>query len=147
MVAADTGYFKFDEIWLLQGLNIQTAISDPQKHRRLDRLTDEDRAVLEAARQAVCSEPGKILLRRRSELVERGFQHVLDCGGARRTTLRGRENIRKRYLIQAMGANLSLLMRHLVEWALRNRRSPPRRMSSAPYLVLWYSFWAPSRVP
>ncbi|MCA1790288.1 MAG: transposase, partial [Thioalkalivibrio sp.] len=114
VVAADSGYFKLDEIWLLQGLNIRTAISDPQKHRRLDRLADEDRAVLEAARQAVNSEPGKILLRRRSELVERGFQHVLDCGAARRTTLRGRENIRKRYLIQAMGANLSLLMRHLV---------------------------------
>jgi hypothetical protein len=45
--------------------------------------------------------------------VERGFHHVLDCGGARRNTLRGRDNIRKRYLIQAACANLSLLMRHL----------------------------------
>jgi hypothetical protein len=61
----------------------------------------------------VTSEVGKLLGRRRSELVERGFQHVLDCGAARRTTLRGRENIRKRYLIRAMGANLSLLMRHM----------------------------------
>jgi transposase len=39
---------------------------------------------------------------------------VLDCGGARRTTLRGRENIRKRYLIHAACANLSLLVRRLV---------------------------------
>jgi transposase len=111
--AADTGYFKLVEIGLLQGVGIQTVIPDSQKHRRLDRLTDEERAVLDAARQTVTSEVGQLLGRRRSEIVERGFQHVLDCGAARRTTLRGRENIRKRYLVRAMGANLSLLMRHL----------------------------------
>jgi len=111
--AADTGYFKLAEIELLQGVGIQTVIPDSQKHRRLDRLTEEERAVLDSARETVTSEAGKLLGRRRSELVERGFQHVLDCGAARRSTLRGRENIRKRYLIRAMGANLSLLMRHL----------------------------------
>lgn len=113
LVAADKGYFKLEEIWLLQGLNIQTGISDPQGNRRLDRLMETDRAALEAARRTVSSEAGKALLKLRAELVERGFEHVLDCGGARRTTLRGRANIRKRYLIQAACANLSLLMRHL----------------------------------
>jgi transposase len=112
-VAADTGYFKLAEIELLQGVGIQTVIPDSQKHRRLDRLTDEERTVLDAARQAVTSEAGQLLGRLRSELVERGFQHVLDCGAARQSTLRGRENIRKRYLVRAMGANLSLLMRRL----------------------------------
>jgi transposase len=58
-------------------------------------------------------ETGQALLARRGELLERTFQHVLDCGGARQTTLRGRENILKRYLIQAACANLSLLMRTL----------------------------------
>jgi hypothetical protein len=43
-VAADTGYFKLAEIELLQGVGIQTVIPDSQKHRRLDRLTDEERA-------------------------------------------------------------------------------------------------------
>ena len=38
---------------------------------------------------------------------------MLDYGGARRTTLRGRENILKRYRIQAACANLALLLRHL----------------------------------
>jgi transposase len=112
-MAADTGYFKLVEIGLLQGVGIQTVIPDSQKHRRLDRLTDEERAVLDSARQTVTSEAGKLLGCLRSELVERGFQHVLDCGAARRSTLRGRENIRKRYLVRAMGANLSLLMWHL----------------------------------
>ena len=113
LLAADKGYFKLDEVWQLQELNIETAISDPQGHRRADRLTDIQRAALDAAKRTLRSESGQALLKRRSELVERSFEHVLDCGGARRTTLRGRENIRKRYLIQAACANLSLLMRHL----------------------------------
>ena len=45
-------------------------------------------------------------------MCERSFVHVLDYGGARRTTLRGWENIRKRYVIQAACANLALLLRH-----------------------------------
>jgi transposase len=112
-VAADTGYFKLAEIELLQGVGIQTVIPDSQK-RTGGSTGSPTRSgpVLDSARQTVTSEAGKLLGRRRSELVERGFEHVLDCGAARRTTLRGRENIRKRYLIRAMGANLSLLMRH-----------------------------------
>jgi transposase len=114
LVAGDMGYFKLEEIWLLQQLGIETAIRDPQRHRRMDRLADTDRDALEAARLTVNSEHGQAALKRRAELVERSFEHILDCGGARRATLRGRENIRKRYLIRAACANLSLLMRHLV---------------------------------
>lgn len=78
----------------------------PQRNRRVDRLAEPDRAALEAARLTVGSDQDQLLLKRRSELVERSFVHVLDCGGARRTTLRGRENIRKRYLIQAASEGL-----------------------------------------
>jgi transposase len=113
VLAADKGYFKVEELTLLQGVGIRTAVSDPLRNRRLDRLSDMDRAAVMAAHRSVRSMAGKSLLKRRAEFVERGFQHVLDRGGARRTTLRGRENIRKRYLMQAMTANLSLLMRHL----------------------------------
>jgi len=38
---------------------------------------------------------------------------VLDYGGARRTTLRGRENILKRYRLQTACFNLCLVLRHL----------------------------------
>ncbi len=49
----------------------------------------------------------------RAEVVERGFAHVLDRGGMRRTWLRGWENVHKRYLIDVGGHNLGLLM-HLM---------------------------------
>ena len=50
----------------------------------------------------------------RAELCERSFAHILDRGGMRKTHLRGRENIHKRYLLHVAGHNLGLLMRQLV---------------------------------
>jgi hypothetical protein len=50
-------------------------------------------------------------MRRRAELVERSFVHILDRGGMRRARLRGRENVHKRYLIHVAGFNLGMLMR------------------------------------
>ena len=47
-------------------------------------------------------------------IVERSFAHNLDRGGMRRTWLRGRENVHKRYLLHVAGHNLSLLMRQLI---------------------------------
>jgi hypothetical protein len=53
-------------------------------------------------------------MRRRAEIAERSFAHTLDRGGMRRTWLRGRENVHKRYLIHVAGHNLGLLMRQLI---------------------------------
>jgi hypothetical protein len=50
----------------------------------------------------------------RAELCERSFALLLDCGGMRRAWLRGRENLRKRYLVHVAGYNLGLIMRLLV---------------------------------
>ena len=71
-----------------------------------------------AARQAVYanrarlkSGVGRAAMRLRGEKVERSFAHILDRGGMRRTWLRGRENVHKRYLIHVAGFNLGVLMR------------------------------------
>src|SRR5689334_8678562 len=45
--------------------------------------------------------------------IERSFAHILDCGGMRRTTLRGWKNLNKRYKLAAAFYNLSQLMRKL----------------------------------
>jgi len=54
----------------------------------------------EAARDAVYANRARLksgvghdALRRRGEMVERSFAHVLDRGGMRRAWLRGRENL------------------------------------------------------
>ena len=46
--------------------------------------------------------------------LERPFAHILDAGGARRTTLRGRVNLNKRFKFSAAIYNLSQLMRKLL---------------------------------
>lgn len=54
---------------------------------------------------------GKALQRKRGELIERSFAHILETGGHRRVRLRGRANITKRYLIHVAGFNLSVVLR------------------------------------
>lgn len=112
-VVGDMGYCKPAELSTLQETGIRTAVADPVRNRRLEKLTDEERRALRNAKRTTRSKSGRALMRRRGELCERSFVHVLDYGGARRTTLRGLENIFKRYLVQAACANLSLLLRHL----------------------------------
>src|SRR6266446_6896837 len=45
--------------------------------------------------------------------IERSFAHILDCAGMRRATLRGWENLNKRFKLAAAFYNLSQLMRKL----------------------------------
>ena len=80
----------------------------------LARAIEEARRAVYNNRTRLRSEVGKQALRTRAELVERSFAHILDRGGMRRTWLRGRENVHKRYLIHVAGHNLGLLMRLLI---------------------------------
>ena len=75
----------------------------------------------EAVRRAVTNNRARLksgvareAFKLRAEIVERCFAHNLDRGGMRRTWLRGRENVHKRYLLHVAGHNLSLLMRQLI---------------------------------
>ncbi len=110
-ITADKGYFAVDEVGDLQECAIRTVITDPHRNRRCGDLPDSKRAVLRSARCAVKSKSGKSLLRRRGQHIERSFEHVLDCGGLRRATLRGRENLSKRHKMAAAFYNLSQLLR------------------------------------
>jgi transposase len=110
----DKGYHSRDTLKSLAGGPWKTRISE----RRID-------GVLRwhgdhAARRAVYNNRVRLLsgvareaFRLRAEWVERSFAHVLDRGGMRRTWLRGRDNIHKRYLIHVAGYNLGLIMRLL----------------------------------
>ncbi len=87
--------------------------TDPIDNRRLHKLEPNQKKAVAAARRSVRSKSGKDLLRRRGMHIERSFAHILDCGGIRRTTLRGWENLNKRFKLAAAFYNLSQLMRKL----------------------------------
>src|SRR5438552_7034413 len=112
-VTSDKGYYAVKEMQVLQGEGIRTVIADPIDNRRLDKLEPAQKRAVLAARRSVKSKSGKDLLRRRGMHIERSFAHILDCGGMRRATLRGWENLNKRYKLAAAFYNLSQLMRKL----------------------------------
>ena len=81
-------------------------------------------------RARISSGVGKEAARKRTEFVERSFEHCLDrCGGMRRAWLRGDENVEKRYLVHVAGFNLGLLMR------VRFGVGTPREAAARAY---WY---------
>ena len=110
---ADKGYHAVAEMKQLQAEGIRTVISDPVKNRKMEKLDQEEAQVVGKAKRSACSKSGKALLRRRGMHLERSFAHILDAGGARRTTLRGLENLNKRFKVSAAIYNLSQLMRKL----------------------------------
>ena len=112
-VTSDKGYYAVNELQALQQEDIRTVIADPIDNRRLDKLEPDEKTAVQAARRSTKSTSGKELLRRRGMHIERSFAHVLDCGGMRRTTLRGWENLNKRFKLAAAIYNLSQLMRKL----------------------------------
>jgi transposase len=112
-ITSDKGYYSVGELQALQQEGIRTVISDPIGNRRVDKLEAEEQRAVRGARRSVKSKSGKDLLRRRGMHIERSFAHILDAGGMRRTTLRGRENLNKRFKLATAIYNLSQLMRKL----------------------------------
>jgi hypothetical protein len=110
---ADQGYFEVSQLQALQHEQIKTVICDPIRHRRSDTLDESERQAVQAAQRSSQSKYGRKLLRRRGMPLERAFAHMLDCGGMRRATLRGRQNLNKRFKLAAAFYNLSQLMRNL----------------------------------
>ena len=114
-LVADKGYHSRAVLKDLDGGTWKTRIAEP-KQRGFSRWHGDDkaRAAVYANRTRLGSQVGKQAMRRRAEIVERSFAHNLDRGGMRRTWLRGRQNVHKRYLVHVAGHNLSILMGMLV---------------------------------
>jgi transposase len=114
-LVADKGYHSRAILKTLDKGVWKTRIAEP-KQPGFSRWHGDDkaRAAVYANRTRLGSGVGKQAMRRRAEIVERSFAHNLDRGGMRRTWLRGRDNVHKRYLVHVAGHNLGILMRLLI---------------------------------
>jgi transposase len=111
---ADKGYHKAETLAACREWGCRTYIPEPDRGRRNWKDKPESwRAATGANRRRVKGERGKRLQKKRGELVERSFAHVCDTGGGRRTWLRGRVNVSKRYLVTVAAFNLGVVMRSL----------------------------------
>ena len=111
----DKGYFSRAVLKALDDSPWKTRIAEPRQ-KGFSRWRGD-----QAARRAVTNNRVRLksalareAFKLRAEIVERSFAHSLDRGGMRRTWLRRRENVHKRYLLHVAGHNLSLLMRQLI---------------------------------
>jgi hypothetical protein len=113
-LVADKGYHARDVLKRLADGPWTTRISEPARRTVLRWHGDDDaRRAVYANRVRLLSGVARIALVLRAVLCERAFAHVLDRGGMRRTWLRGRDNVARRYLIHVAGHSLGLLMRSL----------------------------------
>ena len=114
-VVADKGYHKTATLTWLKERGIRSYIPPPRSQRKR-KWTDKPESWQEAYRanrRRVVGPRSKAFQRLRSERVERSFAHTCGSGAARRTWLRGIENVKKRYVIHAAARNLGTIMRSL----------------------------------
>jgi transposase len=110
----------------------QTRIAEPEPKavQRWRGDLDARRAVY-GNRARLRSAAGKEALALRAEKVERSFALTLDRGGLRRTHLRGRENVQKRYFVHVAAYNLGLVMRQLIG------AGTPKELAARGPRILW----------
>jgi transposase len=115
-VVADKGYHKVELLLELGRAEYRTYIPVPeQKGQR--RFTDKGgmlaREAFHQNRVRVRRAKSKKLQRLRGERIERTFALACETGAHRRVRLRGRDNVRKRYVAHIAALNLGLVMRTL----------------------------------
>ena len=111
-VVADGNYHSLGNVCALQEAGLKVVIPDTNAAKRKEELlTESQRKALHKARQSHQSKSGCRLMRMRGQHIERSFAHILDCGGMRKATLRGKVNLQKRYNFASTCYNLSQLLR------------------------------------
>src|SRR4051812_21495057 len=114
-LVADKGYHSRDGLKDLEDGAWKSRIAE-KKVKGVNRWRGDEEAqrAVYNNRARLRSGVAKEAFKLRAELVERSFALTLDRGGMRRSWLRGRENLHKRYLVHVAGYNLGLIMRILV---------------------------------
>lgn len=131
-LVADKGYHSRAVLKDLDGGPWRSRIAEPKPKDVLRWQGDhEARRAVYGNRARLRSGVAKEALRLRAERVERSFEHTLDRGGLRRTHLRGRANVQKRYLIHVAGFNLGLVMRLLLG------AGTPKELATRGDIIFW----------
>ena len=128
-VVLDKGYHSTQLLVDLEAVGVRGYVSEPDRGRRNWKGSPAGRDAVYRNRRRIGGNRGKQLLRRRGELLERPFAHLLETGAMRRVYLRGHSNILKRLLIHVAALNMGMLMRHM--FGVGTPRSLQGRLGSA----------------
>jgi transposase len=137
-VVTDKGYHKVELLLELRRAGYRTYIPVPeQKGQRQfgDKGGMFAREAFHDNRKRVRRAKGKKLLRMRGERIERTFALSCETGAHRRVRLRGRDNVRKRYIAHIAALNLGLVMRTLFG------HGTPRQAANAVLRLVFTALW------
>jgi transposase len=112
-VVADKGYHSNDVAVGLKEMGVRSYVAEPNRGPRNWDGKEAAKAAVYANRRRIQGARGKRLQRQRGERIERNFAHQFDTGGVDRLYVRGRENVHKKFLLQAAACNLALLIRSM----------------------------------
>ncbi len=112
-LVADKGYHSNEVLRASQEAAVRTYVAEPKRGRRKWEGKKAEQRAVYGNRRRVRGERGKDLLRQRGIKLERCFAHMYATGGLRRLRVRGKVNVRKKLLLQAMAYNLALLLRNI----------------------------------
>jgi transposase len=144
-VVVDKGYHSAQTLVNLEEVELLGYVSEPDRGRQKWTAKSAEQQAFKRIEQAAVyrnrrrrrGPRSKAWHRKRGELVERSFEHVLDDGGMRRVYLRGQENIAKRYLIHTAAFNLGLIMRKLTGFGTPRGWADTRRAAARGLCALW----------
>ncbi len=145
-VVADKGYHKSELLLSLKQSGYRTYI--PERIQPVRRWQDKGWDMQQAFygnRYRTRRRKGRALQRLRGERIERTFAHACETGAIRRVRLRGRENIRKRYLAHIAALNLGLIMRQALGAGTPRAMAAARKGRSIWILVVWAAITATVR--
>jgi len=137
-VVADKGYHKSELLLALKQSGYRTYI--PERIQPVRKWQDKGWDMQQAFygnRNRVRRRKGRALQRLRGERIERTFAHACETGAIRRVRLRGRENIRKRYLAHIAALNLGLVMRQALGAGTPRALAEARKGRLVWVLVVW----------
>ena len=137
-VVADKGYHKAELLLDLKQSRYRTYI--PERDNSARKWTDkswEMQQAFYANRTRVRRPKSKALQRKRGELIERTFAHACETGALRRVRLRGRENVKKRYLAHIAALNLAIVLRKALGAGTPRGVAAARKGLFVCILVIW----------
>ncbi|MDC0747841.1 transposase [Polyangium mundeleinium] len=137
-VVADKGYHKAKLLLSLKESGYRTYV--PERSQSVRKWGDKGWDMQQAFygnRYRVRRPKGRALQRKRGELIERTFAHACETGGMRRGRVRGRENVRKRYLAHVAALNLGFVLRKILGAGTPRGLAAARKGFALAVLVIW----------
>ncbi|MDI1484337.1 transposase [Polyangium sp. y55x31] len=137
-VVADKGYHKAELLLSLKESGYRTYV--PERSQPVRKWVDKGWDMQQAFygnRYRVRRPKGRALQRKRGEFIERTFAHACETGGMRRVRVRGRENVRKRYLAHVAALNLGLVLRQILGSGTPRGLAAARKGFALAILVIW----------